>query len=122
MDSILSLVVILCSLLLHVCHYYTFILIFTLLCFRARGVSGHAAQRDSCHAQLRARHYRVTVTAAVPASRGFLSCMFALATRHRAPAPARDYSSRTARFPGLCTICLLDPASLPSSRAAYRSQ
>ena len=47
MDSILSLVVIVCSLLLHVCHYYTFILIFTLLCFRARAVSGHAAQRDS---------------------------------------------------------------------------
>ena len=101
MDSILILVVIMCSLLLHVCHYYTFILTFTLLCLRARAVSGHAAQRDSCHAQLRARHYRMTVTAAVPASRVFPQfCMFTLATRHRAPAPARDHSSCTARFPG----------------------
>ena len=98
------------------------IIIFTLLCLRARAVSGHAAQRDSCHAQLRARHYRMTVTAAVPASRVFLSCMFALATRHRAPAPARDYSSRTARSPGFCMICLLNPASVPSSRAAEISR
>ena len=60
---------VLSALLLHVATIILLFLFFTLLCLRARALSGHAAQRDSCHAQLCARHYCVTVTVAAPVTR-----------------------------------------------------
>ena len=89
---------------------YCLSLSFTLLCHRARALSEHAAQRDSCHAQSRARHHRVTVTAAAPRFAGF-----------RTSAPLHAHTCHA--FPCTSTRAhvrkfVFHTSSWPSSRAA----
>ena len=102
MDSILSLVVIICS--LHCCcmlplscHYHSFYTSCppSTCLVRARHSARQLSRSPACAALSRDRDSR-SPHSWLPAH----FCMFTPATRPRAPALARDHLSCTARFPG----------------------